>query len=131
METLDKIFAYSYYRINQLWLKWGFNQEAQIIAILAMYQTFIILFVWLLVYTTFFINLSVYKMPNYIYYSVGLLYFLLAYINDKRYRKNYFIYVSNWKNEPYKRRRLRGFILIFFFILIPFINGIYLFVFGL
>jgi hypothetical protein len=31
MKTLDQIFAYTYYRMNERWLKWGFNDEGHVL----------------------------------------------------------------------------------------------------
>ncbi len=126
MKYLDVFFAYIFFRINQLWIKIGYNNPSHVTSIIALLQTVLLFDLWLVLYTNFFTTVQDYKMPNTIYFSFIVLYILLSILNYFKYSKKYYTYLGKWGKENEKVRLIKGIILFLFVVLIPFTGAIYL-----
>lgn len=126
IKFFNDCFAYFFFRINQLWLKVGYKNAQHATGILAMLQTFILVDIFIIVYTNSFTSVKEYRMPTFFYYSFIVLFFILFYYNLKKYSYNYFIYLKRWENEDKSKRVMKGILIILLIISIPFIGVIYL-----
>jgi hypothetical protein len=126
INLIHNCFAYFFYRVNSVWLKVGYKNVEHVTGILSLLQTVLILDIWIIVYTNFFTTVQEYKMPKYIYFGGISLGIILQFINSRLYSKNYYLYHSKWKNESKKQRIIKGIIILFSIITIPFFGAVYL-----
>jgi hypothetical protein len=126
IKIIHNSFAYFFYRVNSLWLKVGYKNAEHVTSILSLLQASFMLAIWIIIYTSFFVSVQEYKMPTYIYYMFIILMIILQIINSKLYSNNYYIYHSKWENETRKQRIIKGIIIIFLTLTIPFISVVYL-----
>jgi len=125
IKIIHNSFAYFFYRVNSVWLKVGYKNAEHVTGILSLLQVSLILNIWIIIYTSFFVSVQEYKMPKYIYYGFIILAIILLFINSKLYSNNYYIYHSKWKNEARKQRIMKGIIIVLLTLTIPFIGVVY------
>jgi hypothetical protein len=126
IKNINNSFAYFFYRVNSLWLKVGYKNAEHVSGILSLLQVSLMLNIWIIFYTSFFVSVQEYKMPKYIYFLGIILVIILQFINAKLYSNNYYIYHSKWKNETRKQRIIKGIVIVLLTLTIPFIGIVYL-----
>ena len=121
---MEEFFAYHYYRVARFYFKRdGIGAITALISVSSV-QCWIIINLLL-----FFEGLCSNEVEKFKYYKV--LYFLVVlsvfFLNKKKYNNKYLEYREKWKNEDFKKRRLKGIIIVATIILswsLIFINGI-------
>ena len=126
MNKYTLFFGYIFYRINSVYRRVSkLAEDQQPTAIISIMQTVLVMDLFILIYTTLFVDIESYHMPSEAMLCFYIIILVMYFFNIRLLINRYWEFDKLWREEPKLQKRKRGWLIIISFALIFFFGAVY------